>query len=209
MTIDKPIVYVLDDDAAVRDSLEALFYSVGLETRSYSSPDVFLRELASDAVGCLVLDMRLPIMSGLKLQELLSERGMQLPILIITGHADVGSAVRAMRQGAVDFIEKPYNEQVLLDRVTACIEVDIRRKRRMLHTAELEQRLATLTGREREILHAVAAGESSKDIARALRISPKTVDVHRSKLLEKLHARSTPDLVRIVVEAREVKEPPN
>lgn len=204
MSIEKPIVYLLDDDAAVRDSLEALFSSVGLEARSYSSPELLLRELTSDSVGCLVLDVRLPRMSGLELQELLTDRGIRIPILVISGHADVTSVVRAMRQGAVDFLEKPYNEQILLDRVHACIAMDVERKRNMLHKMELEQRLATLTRRESEVLQAVVKGESSKNIARVLRISPKTVDVHRSKILEKLHARSTADLVRIVFETRDL-----
>ncbi len=204
---EKPIVYVLDDDTAVRDSLEALFTSVGLETRTYSSPEALLRKLTPSARGCLVLDMRLPSMGGLILQELLAKRGIQLPILVLTGHADVPSAVRAMRQGAVDFIEKPYNEQVLLDRVHDCIEMDIRRERKISIQSDLNRHLATLTGREREVLDAVVRGESSKVIAKALCISPKTVDVHRSRILEKLHARSTADLVRIVFETYNNKAP--
>ena len=203
MNLPTPVVYVVDDDSAVRSSLEALFRSVGIRSRSYASPTELLAELTPDAVGCLVLDVRLPRMSGLELQSRLATKGIRIPIIVITGHADVPTAVRAMHQGAVDFIEKPFNEQRLLEQVHAAIESDIQRRVRQREAEELRLRLKTLTERERQVLREVVRGESSKAIAKNLRISPKTVDVHRARIMEKLHSRSTADLIRIVYQANQ------
>jgi RNA polymerase sigma factor (sigma-70 family) len=192
----------LDDDAAVCRSLEALFSSVGLRARGFGSPADLLAELTPDAVGCLVLDVRLPRMSGLELQTQLAAKGVSLPVIVITGHADVPTAVRAMHQGAVDFVEKPFNEQKLLERVHACIEADVELKRQKRDAEALLRRLDTLTERERQVLREVICGASSKAIAETLGISPKTVDVHRARIVEKLHCRSTADVIRIAYEAK-------
>jgi RNA polymerase sigma factor (sigma-70 family) len=199
---DEPLVFVVDDDDAVREGLQWLFESVGLAVRAYASAQQFLADYDGCRRGCLVLDVRMPGMSGLELQALLAARGDALPVIILTGHADVPMAVRAMRAGAFDFIEKPFNDQLLLERIHQAIELDRRN-----HTARAEQealraRLALLSAREQEVLELLLAGRSNREMAEELQISSKTVEVHRARVMEKMQAPSLAELVQFVLAAR-------
>lgn len=197
------MVYLVDDDAAVRAGFSALFRSVGLPVKSFASGEAFLESVDEHALGCLVVDVRMPGMSGLELQERLRDRGVGLPIILISAHGDVPMAVRAMKAGAIDFLEKPVNEQLLLDRIQGCLSV----ARHVYDNAELiavtRARLEALTPREREVLDRLVKGESSKVIAAELDISPRTVDVHRSHIMDKLGARSIAELVRVALMVKE------
>jgi FixJ family two-component response regulator len=205
LSIDRAaVVYLVDDDAAVRAGFTALFRSVGLPVRSFDSAESFLEGVEPDAEGCLLLDVRMPGMSGLELQERLRDRGVALPIVLISAHADVPMAVRAMKTGAVDFLEKPVNEQELLERVQACLRTAHRLREEADSTAAARARLEGLTPREREVVELLVEGESSKVIAARLDISPRTVDVHRSHIMEKLGVKSVAELVAIVLRARSV-----
>ena len=192
-----PTVFVVDDDAAVRQSFEWLVGSVGLKTETYDSAQAFLDGYDRDRPGCLVLDVRMPGMSGLELQERLAAEGVTLPVIVVSGYGDVPTAVRVMKQGAVDFIEKPFSDQAMLDRIQASIERDLAAR-----CAEAERAIARsnrdrLTRREAEVMDLVIAGKSNKEIARALTISPKTVEVHRANVMKKMQADSLADLVRL------------
>jgi len=192
-------VFIVDDDEAVRDSLSWLMQSVGLSTETFASADAFLQGYDGDHPGCLILDIRMPGMSGLELQSVLKEQGFRLPLLIISGHADVPMAVRALKAGAFDFIEKPFNDQLLLDIVQRAIEHD--RQQRASH-AELDEwraRLESLTPREREVLDLVVGGAANKVISSELGVSLKTVEAHRARVMDKLKADSLSQLVRMTL----------
>ena len=196
-----PAVHIVDDDAAVRDSLALLLELSGLPVKSYDSAESFLAELDHDASGCLLLDLRMPGMDGLSLQKLLGERGVGLPIVMITAHGDVAAARAALKGGAVDFLEKPVDETLLLAVVREAMQ---REQVRAVASAEQQQRqekLARLTEREREVLALVAAGHTRKAIGEQLGISPRTVEVYRSRLMDKLQVGSLPELVRLAVTA--------
>ncbi len=199
-----PIVFIVDDDEAVRDSLSFLMRSVGLQALVYPSADSFLANCpGTSQPGCLILDIRMPGMSGLELQGMLNQRGCRMPILFISGHADVPMAVRALKAGAMDFIEKPFNDQVLLDAVQRAIEQD---RRRRCDEAQLEhwyERYNTLTPRELEVLQWVVEGAANKVISRELGVSLKTVEAHRARVMDKLQASSLSQLVRMVVSLRQ------
>lgn len=197
------IVFVVDDDAAVCDSLRFLIESVGLQVRTFSSADEFLAAYTPDQPGCLVLDIRMPGMSGLELQEQLAKRGYTLPVIIITAHGDVPSAVRAMHAGAVDFVSKPFNAQSLLDRVHQALAKDARTRRDEAVRAAIAAKVALLTPREREVMDLVVSGMSNKGIAAQLQLSAKTVETHRARVMEKMEAGSVAELVRMVLTARE------
>lgn len=197
------IVFVVDDDAAVLDSLRFLIESVGLRVRTFSSADEFLAAYTPDQPGCLVLDIRMPGMSGLELQEQLAKRGYTLPVIIITAHGDVPSAVRAMHAGAVDFMSKPFNDQSLLDRVHQALAKDARTRRDEAVRAAIAAKVALLTPREREVMDLVVSGMSNKGIAAQLQLSAKTVETHRARVMEKMEAGSVAELVRMVLTARE------
>lgn len=201
-------VCVIDDDEGVARSLRALLSSVGIDATTYASPEAFLQSANLSEVGCLVLDVRMPGMSGLDLYELLRSRGLHIPAVFITGHGDVRTAVRAVKAGAIDFIEKPFRDQELLDCVQKALARDVERRAGSDDSAVTEERVKTLTGREKEVLDLVVAGQSSKVIARQLNISPKTVEFHRARLMEKMHARSVLDLVRLMLTARPSAERP-
>lgn len=193
----QPIVFMVDDDKAMRDSVCMLLESVGIASRMFSCANDFLASCNPMQEGCLLLDVRMPGMSGMELLEILKPRGILLPAILITGHGDVPMAVRALKHGAFDFIQKPFNTQELLDRVHAAIKMD--RKNR-LHSREIERRrahLATLTPREMEVVELIVAGNSSKTIAMKLGISPKTVDIHRASILKKLDVRSVAEIVQL------------
>lgn len=195
----EPTVFIVDDDEAVRDSLRWLMKSVGLAAETYPSAQAFLDSYDPQRPGCLVLDIRMPGMSGLDLQELLPERGVELPLIFISGHGDVPMAVRALKSGAFDFIEKPFNDQLLLERVQRAIEADAAQRRERSARADITARMALLTPREREVLDRVVAGASNKGISRDLGVSLKTVEAHRARVMEKLQAGSLTELVRLVL----------
>lgn len=192
-------VFVVDDDAAVRDSLRFMIESVGLRVETYASALEFLDAYDPARPGCLVLDVRMPGMSGTDLQKQLAARHIDIAIIFITAHATVPTAVHAMRAGAVDFITKPFGDQALLDRVTQCIEQARRSHERNRQRADLAARFALLTPREQEILQDVASGKSNKVIAAERQISQKTVEAHRAKMMQKLRARTLAELMRMVL----------
>ena len=192
-----PTIFVVDDDDAVRDSLRDLIDSVGLEVATYPSAHAFLDVYDNAQHGCLVLDIRMPGMSGLELQARLNERGSSLPVVFITGHGDVPMAVEAMKRGAMDFIQKPFRDQELLDRINLALEQN-RRQRAIEETKQdIAARIATLTRREREIMDMVIQGRANKVIAIDLGLSQRTVEVHRAHVMDKMKARTLAELVRM------------
>lgn len=195
----EPTVYVVDDDDELRHSLEWTIRSVGLRVASFSGPREFLQVFDPGSAGCLVFDLRLPDMSGLELHRAVRARGSRQPFIIITGHGDVPAAVTAMRQGAVDFIEKPFSRQQLLERIHQAIERDAAARRDASDHADVRIRLATLTPRERDVVRLVVAGMLTKEVGRHLNISPKTVEVHRSNVIRKMGVESVAQLVRKIV----------
>jgi two-component system response regulator FixJ len=204
----EPTVFVVDDDRAMRESLSWLLDSVGLRVRSYATAADFLAEHDPAQPGCLVLDVRMPGMSGLDLQAELARRGVELPTIVITGHAEVSMAVRAVKAGAIDFIEKPFSDQLLLDRVRQALEIDLEAREVRRRREDARRRLVTLTTREREVLNLVVAGKANKEIASALGVSPKTVEVHRAHVMSKMCADSLAELIRITLLAGEIRENP-
>lgn len=197
MTEEQPVVFVIDDDASVRDALEDLLSSVGLAAESFGSTLEFLQSKRRDAPGCVILDVRLPGPSGLEFQRTLTESGVRLPIIFISGYGDIPMSVRALKSGAIEFLTKPLNEQALLDAVWAGIERDRTRRLEAKTVAELQERFNSLTPRERAVFTLVVAGRLNKQIAGELALSENTVKVHRSQITRKLQARSLVDLVRI------------
>jgi len=193
----RAVVFVIDDDASMRRALENLLGSVGLDVRVFESPQEFLRADRPDVPGCVVLDLRLPGMSGLVVQQELVHAGIALPVIFISGHADVPITVRAMKAGAVEFLTKPFHEQELLDAVHAAIERDTGSRREAGRAAELHARFGTLSPREREVMALVTAGRANKQIAAELGVSLVTVKVHRGHVMHKMVARSVADLVRM------------
>ncbi|HEV8247728.1 MAG TPA: response regulator, partial [Polyangiaceae bacterium] len=177
------VVFVIDDDPSMLRSLASLLRSVGLEARVFSSAPEFMRAQRPDAPGCLVLDVRLPGMSGLAFQQELAKAGIALPVIFITGHGDVPMSVRAMKAGAVEFLTKPFDDQLLLDAINGAIERDRERRRTAAQLAELQARFRTLTEREREVLKLVIAGRLNKQIADDLSLSVVTVKVHRAHVM--------------------------
>jgi FixJ family two-component response regulator len=190
-------VFLVDDDPAVRRGLSRLLKSAGLEVEAYGSPEEFLGSLDAGAAGCAVLDVAMPGLDGLALQQAMSARGCELPVLFLTGHGDIPKSVRAMKGGATDFLEKPADEALLLGAIRRALERDraLRAARRELSDAR--RRLATLSPREREVLEGVVAGNLNKQIAAALGISEKTVKVHRGRVMEKMAVSSLAELARL------------
>src|SRR4029453_6794074 len=197
-----PVVFVVDDDPAMRDSLRWLIESTGLTVETFADAQTFLARIRPELPGCLVLDVRMPGMSGLDLQAELARRGIGLPTIVVTGHAEVPMAVRAVKAGAIDFIEKPFSDQLLLDRVRQGIEMDRRERDGRERRGEVLRRLGLLTQREREVLELVVAGRANKEIAATLHLSPKTVKVHRAHVMEKMQASSVAELVRLALSAQ-------
>lgn len=192
------VVYVVDDDDAVCRALARLVRSVGLSAETFRSARAFLEHAAPDRPACLILDMRLPGPSGLDLQEALSQAGRDIPIVFITGHGDVSSSVRAMKGGAVDFLQKPFNDQELLDCVQRALTRSRERRAERAQRNDVQSRLDTLTPREREVLLQVVTGKLNKQIAGDLGIAEKTIKVHRGRVMQKMRADSVADLVRMV-----------
>jgi RNA polymerase sigma factor (sigma-70 family) len=197
----EPIVFVVDDDPAMRDSLRWLLESVGLQVQTYATAAEFLAGRDPSTPGCLVLDVRMPGMSGLDLQEELRRRHTDLPTIVVTGHAEVPMAVRAVKAGAIDFIEKPFSDQLLLDRVRQALEIDRQERETRARREEARRRVGHLTPREREVLDLVVAGRANKEIASALGLSPKTVEVHRARVMEKMEVDSLADLIKVAMQA--------
>jgi FixJ family two-component response regulator len=197
--IQEPTVFIVDDDQEVREAIGLLMDSVGLAAESYPSAQDFLDAFDPARPGCLVLDVRMKGMSGLDLQQRLAEEPIRPPAIIITGHGDVPMAVRAVKAGAVDFIEKPFNDQVLLDAVHRAFEQDAEHRGQALRLADIQDRLERLTPREREILEQVVAGKRNKVISADLGITQSTVEAHRAKVMEKMEARSLSDLMRMML----------
>ncbi len=194
---DLPTVFVVDDDAAVRDSIAELAASVGLRAAGYGSAQAFLDAYELQHFGCLVLDVRMAEMSGLALQQRLNDMGARIPVIMITGHGDVPMAVAAMKAGAVDFLQKPYREQALLDAINAALAMDAEVRRAGAATERFEVCVAALTEREREVLDLVLAGRTSKESAQALGISPRTAEAHRQNILRKFAVGSVKALIAL------------
>lgn len=198
-----PIVYVVDDDEAVRDSLATLLESVHLESRTCASARDFFACHEPGRPGCLVLDICMPGISGLELQELLAERGIKLPVIMITGHGNVQAAVQSMKLGAVDFIEKPFPQDHLLKRIHIALAVDNGQRHLSAQQEEALSRISQLSPRELEVAHILVTGRSNKEIARQLGISPRTVEVYRAKIMLKLQVDSLCHLVRMMLQLEE------
>jgi FixJ family two-component response regulator len=196
-------VFVVDDDPAMRESLAFLVGSVGLHVESYADARDFLARYDSTRAGCLVLDVRMPAMSGLELQERLAERKIELPIIMITGFGDVPMAVRSLKLGALDFIEKPFTDQEILDRIHEAIEEDRHRRQERADRDELDRRMARLTSREKQVMECVLAGKANKVIAAELVLSPKTIEVHRARMMDKMQVNSLAELLQLVIGQQE------
>jgi FixJ family two-component response regulator len=194
---------VIDDDEAVRSSLKLLLRSVKLPVTVYSSAQEFLPKYMVDQPGCLIVDVRMPGMSGLELQQQLNLRGAMVPVIFITGHGDISMAVEAMRQGAFDFIPKPFRDQDLLDRVQKALEKDAKNRREISQTGRIKKQFETLTPREREVLELVTSGKPNKVMAADLGVSQRTIEIHRARVMEKMGANSLAQLVRMVLGLRE------
>ena len=193
-----PVVFVVDDDPSVRSSLKFLITTVGLHVETFDSAETALQRLSPDAPNCLVLDVRLRGLSGLDLQNELAARNCQVPIVFITGHGDIPMSVRAMKAGAIEFLTKPFRDQDLLDAVHIALERDRMRRELEKEITGLQQRFDSLTSREREVISMVAAGKLNKQIADQLGTAENTIKVHRSRAMEKMHAESVADLVRMI-----------
>jgi RNA polymerase sigma factor (sigma-70 family) len=194
-----PSVFVVDDDVEVRNALKLLLESVGLPVICYASALEYLKAFDERLTGCLVVDVRMPGMSGLDMQEKLSEFPIHPPVIIITGHGDVPMAVRAVQAGAVDFIEKPFRDQILLDSVHRAIEMDAERRGEASRKSEIREHLNQLTPREREVLDLVVSGMRNKNISKQLGITLSTVEAHRSRVMEKMQADSLSHLMRMML----------
>jgi FixJ family two-component response regulator len=197
MQQEQPVVFIIDDDAAVREAVEDLLRSVDLAVRAFRSTQDFMRSQRPDAPGCLVLDVRLPGSSGLEFQRELARSGIHLPIIFLTGHADIPMSVGAMKSGAIEFLTKPFREQELLDAIQLGIERDRAQRQDAAVVAELRKRFESLTAREREIMALVVTGRLNKQIAADLAVSEMTVKIHRSQVLQKMRAKSLIELVRM------------
>jgi FixJ family two-component response regulator len=197
MKEEQPVVFVIDDDPAAREAVEDLLHSVGVEVRSFRSTQDFMRCERPDAPGCLVLDVRLPGISGLEFQRELAKSDVHLPIIFLSGYADVPMSVGAIKSGAIEFLTKPFREQELLDAIQLGIERDRAWRRDVAALTELQKRFEALTPREREVMGLVVTGRLNKQIAADLKVSEMTVKIHRSRVMQKMLAKSLVDLVRM------------
>jgi two-component system, LuxR family, response regulator FixJ len=198
-----PKVFIVDDDEAVRNSLRLLVKSVGLSAVTANSAHEFLTTYDAVEPGCLILDVRMPGMSGIELQQQLNLRGAVIPVIFITGHGDIPMAVEAMQQGAFDFLQKPFRDQDLIDRVQRALEKDRANRAELLERARIRERRDSLTPREREVLELVASGKPNKVMAADLSLSQRTVEIHRARVMEKMGASSLAQLVRMVLDLQE------
>jgi FixJ family two-component response regulator len=196
----QPTVFVVDDEEAVGDSIAMLLRTVGLPSKVYRDPRKFLEEYRSDQPGCLLLDVRMPQMGGLEVQKVLALRQVTLPVIFITGHGDVPMAVEAMRAGALDFIQKPFNDDELIRRVQKALAQDARERELLGRREEIERRWADLTPREQDIARRIGDGAANKVVASDLQISVRTVELHRARILEKMGVRSVAQLAQILTQ---------
>lgn len=194
-----PLVYLVDDEFAIRDSLTLLIESTGRSVRSFDSAEAFLKNYDPDQPGCLLLDVRMPLMSGHDLQQELSKRGIVIPIIFISGHADIPDSAKAFRAGAVDFLEKPFDNAVLLERIDEAIKKDIVFRGEFVKRRRIQDRLDHLTAREKEVLGLIVKSHSNKESAKILNISNRTVDVHRASIMEKMQAENVAELITMVM----------
>jgi FixJ family two-component response regulator len=203
---DEPsVVHIVDDDDSLREGLASLLRTVGLNTRTYNSPQEFLQSDCLEAPGCIVLDIRLPGMSGLDFQEQLAGFGIRLPVIMMTGHGDIPMSVRAMKAGAVDFLPKPFRDQDMIDAVLVAINRDRKQREKEGQSLAIVDRYATLSPREREVMALVTAGKLNKQVAGELGLSEVTVKIHRGAAMRKMRARSLADLVRMADALKETK----
>jgi len=204
MTDIQQTVYVVEDDEAVRDSLELLLKSDGKPVKTYENAGSFLADYSDQMAGCIVLDIRMPGMDGMELQKKLNDKHSILPIIFVTGHGDVPMAVDAMKEGAVDFIQKPYREEALLEKIEAALEQDREQRKSLDERQEIVRRIKSLTPREREIMDRMIAGQANKVIVIELEISQRTVEIHRSRVMHKMGTHSLAHLVRMVLSVKEL-----
>ncbi|MFL1467434.1 response regulator FixJ [Marinobacter sp. DUT-3] len=204
MTDIQQTVYVVEDDEAVRDSLELLLKSDGKPVKTYENATAFLRDYSEKMAGCIVLDIRMPGMDGMELQKKLNEKHSILPIIFVTGHGDVPMAVDAMKEGAVDFIQKPYREEALLEKIEAALEQDLEQRKSLDEKQEIIKRIKSLTPREHEIMDRMIEGQANKVIAIELEISQRTVEIHRSRVMHKMGTHSLAHLVRMVLSVKDL-----
>ncbi|MCW8978283.1 MAG: response regulator FixJ [Marinobacter sp.] len=204
MTDIQQTVYVVEDDEAVRDSLELLLKSDGKPVKTYESATAFLKDYSDKMAGCIVLDIRMPGMDGMELQKKLNEKHSILPIIFVTGHGDVPMAVDAMKEGAVDFIQKPYREEALLEKIEAARKQDLEQRKSLDEKQEIIRRIKSLTPREHEIMDRMIAGQANKVIAIELEISQRTVEIHRSRVMHKMGTHSLAHLVRMVLSVKDL-----
>jgi FixJ family two-component response regulator len=201
-----PLVFIVDDDDAVRNSIRLLMKSLGHATQTLPSAKAFLTTYDPEQPGCLILDVRMPGMSGLELQQELNIRGAVIPVIFITGHGDVPMAVEAMQQGAFDFLQKPFRDQDLIERVQRALTKDQSNRAELGERAKVRERFESLTPREREVLALVTSGKANKVMAADLDVSQRTVEIHRSRVMEKMHATSLAQLVRMMLDLEESKQ---
>lgn len=200
-------VFIVEDDDAVRDSLQLMLESVGREVQAFANADDFLQVYHPDLAGCVVLDIRMPGMNGMELQRKLNELNSILPIIFVTGHGDVPMAVEAMQQGAVDFVQKPYREQELLDKISQAMEMDQENRSSLQQKQLIMSRMQELTPRERDVMKLMVEGKANKVIAIDLDISQRTVEIHRARVMEKLNANSLAHLVRMYLAVESEVQP--
>lgn len=195
----EPLIYLVDDEFAIRDSLTLLIESTGQTIRSFESAEAFLNNYDPERPGCLLLDIRMPLMSGHELQNELSKRGISIPIIFISGHADIADAAKAFRAGAVDFLEKPFDNEVLLERIDEALKKDIAYREERVKKRRIQDRIDHLTTREKEVLGLIITSHSNKESAKILNISNRTVDVHRASIMEKMQAENVAELITMVM----------
>ena len=202
MAKEDPIIFIVDDDEAVRLSTKMLIRSMGLRVETFDSATEFLEDFDPQQPGCVILDIRMPGMSGLELQEHLNEMKASIPIIFVTGHGDVPMAVTAMKAGAVDFIQKPFRDQELIDRVHSALDEDREKRQEAAAQGKINERIKALTSREFEVMGLVVEGKPNKEIAFDLGLSPRTVEIHRARVMQKMAAGSLADLVRMALRIR-------
>ncbi len=208
MSESEATIFVVDDDPGVRQSLEMLIRAIGQSVETYASAGEFLDAYTSERPGCLVLDLRMPGMSGLELQEELGSRGSNLPVIFITAHGDVPTAVDAVKGGAIDFIQKPFRDQDLIEKIELALEQNERALEETAERGDVQARVASLTSRERQVMDIVVDGKTNKSMATELRLSERTVEIHRARVMSKMGAESLADLVKMALRARGDGSPP-
>jgi len=204
MAINHPdsLVYIVDDELAVRDALALLIKSTGQAVSSFQSAEDFLNNYCSDLPGCLVLDVRMPGMNGLDLQQELAKRQITVPIIFISGHAEISDSAKAFRAGAVDFLEKPFDNVVLIERIDEAIYKDKAKRKERTEISEIQRRIDRLTVREKEVLNLIVGNYSNKEVARLLDVSHRTIEVHRARIMEKMEAENIAELMMVMQNIR-------